>query len=82
MSFNRQLYVRLIRMIQPHWRRIAIAMLAMLGVSGITALIAFLIKPALDDIFFGKRLDMLYILPPRSLSSTSLKGCSFTPMNI
>lgn len=40
-----------------------IAIGAMLGVSGITALMAFLVKPVLDDIFFDKRLDMLYLLP-------------------
>ena len=64
-------------MIQPYWRRIAIAMLAMVGVSGITALIAFLIKPALDDIFFGKRLDMLYILPPLVIVLYFFKGLFF-----
>ncbi len=52
-------------------------MLAMLGVSGITALIAFLIKPALDDIFFGKRLDMLYILPPLVIVLYFFKGLFF-----
>ena len=77
MSYNRQLYLRLLRMIQPYWRRIAIAMLAMVGVSGITALIAFLIKPALDDIFFGKRLDMLYILPPLVIVLYFFKGLFF-----
>jgi subfamily B ATP-binding cassette protein MsbA len=77
MSYNRQLYIRLLRMIQPHWRRIAIAMLAMLGVSGITALIAFLIKPALDDIFFGKRLEMLYVLPPLVIVLYFFKGLFF-----
>jgi ATP-binding cassette, subfamily B, bacterial MsbA len=54
MSYNRQLYIRLFKMIKPYWRRVIVAMLAMHGVSGIIALIAFLIKPALDDIFFAK----------------------------
>jgi ATP-binding cassette, subfamily B, bacterial MsbA len=49
----------------------------MLGVSGITALIAFLIKPALDDIFFAKRLDMLYILPPLVIVLYFFKGLFF-----
>jgi ATP-binding cassette, subfamily B, bacterial MsbA len=74
MSYNRQLYIRLLGMIQPHWRRVIIAMVAMLGVSGITALIAFLIKPALDDIFFAKRMDMLYILPPLVIVLYFFKG--------
>jgi ATP-binding cassette, subfamily B, bacterial MsbA len=74
MSENRQLYNRLFQQLKPYWRRIAIAMLAMLGVSGITALIAFLIKPALDEIFFGKRQDMLYILPPLVIVLYFFKG--------
>ena len=77
MIHNRELYLRLGRLIQPYWRRIIIAMLAMLGVSGITALIAFLIKPALDEIFFGKRLDMLYILPPLVIILYFFKGLFF-----
>lgn len=77
MIHNRELYLRLWRLIQPYWRRIVIAMVAMLGVSGITALIAFLIKPALDEIFFGKRLDMLYILPPLVILLYALKGAFY-----
>ncbi len=77
MITHRTLYLRLWRLIQPFWRRIIIAMLAMLGVSGITALIAFLIKPALDDIFFAKRLEMLYILPPLVVLLYFLKGFFF-----
>ena len=77
MSENRQLYNRLFQQLKPYWRRIIIAMLAMLGVSGITALIAFLIKPALDDIFFGKRQDMLYILPPLVIVLYFFKGLFF-----
>ncbi len=74
MSENRQLYSRLFQQIKPYWRRVVIAMLAMIGISGITALIAFLIKPALDDIFFAKRLDMLYILPPLVIVLYFFKG--------
>ena len=74
LSHNRDLYLRLWLLVQPYWRRILIAMLAMLGVSGLTALIAFLIKPALDDIFFGKRQDMLYLLPPLVIVLYAFKG--------
>jgi subfamily B ATP-binding cassette protein MsbA len=77
MIYQRDLYLRLARLIRPYWQRLAIAMVAMLGVSGITALIAFLIKPALDEIFFGKRLEMLYILPPLVILLYLLKGVFF-----
>ncbi len=77
MTRNQELYLRLWRLIRPYWRRILIAMAAMVGVSGITALIAFLIKPALDDIFFAKRLEMLYLLPPLVVVLYFLKGLFF-----
>jgi ATP-binding cassette, subfamily B, bacterial MsbA len=77
MSYNRQLYLRFFQMIKPYWRRVFIAILAMLGVSGITALIAFLIKPARDDIFFAKRVDILYILPPLAIALYFFKGLFF-----
>ncbi|MDD3581219.1 MAG: lipid A export permease/ATP-binding protein MsbA [Desulfobacca sp.] len=69
-----ELYLRLLRLIQPHWWRLLIAMAAMLGVSGITALMAFLVKPVLDDIFFDKRLNMLYLLPPLIIGLYVAKG--------
>jgi subfamily B ATP-binding cassette protein MsbA len=59
-----QLYIRLLGYLKPHRGRFAAATLAMLGVSTITALLAYLVKPVLDDIFFAKRLEMLYFLPP------------------
>lgn len=74
MSQFRQLYFRLLQQVKPFWWRLLIAMLAMLGVSGITALIAFLIKPAMDDIFFGKRLDMVIWLSGGVIILYFLKG--------
>ncbi|HZE20851.1 MAG TPA: ABC transporter transmembrane domain-containing protein, partial [Desulfobaccales bacterium] len=58
-----KLYKRLLTYLKPHKGRMIAAILAMVGVSAITALLAYLVKPVLDDIFFAKRLDMLYLLP-------------------
>ncbi|RLA87212.1 MAG: lipid A export permease/ATP-binding protein MsbA [Deltaproteobacteria bacterium] len=69
-----ELYLRLLKYVRPHWWRLLIAMAAMLGVSGITALMAFLVKPVLDDIFFDKRLNMLYLLPPLIIALYVVKG--------
>ncbi|MBW1917412.1 MAG: lipid A export permease/ATP-binding protein MsbA [Deltaproteobacteria bacterium] len=69
-----ELYFRLLKYVRPHWWRMIIAMGAMLGVSGITALMAFLVKPVLDDIFIDKRLNMLYILPPLIIVLYLVKG--------
>ena len=38
------------------------AIAAMLGVSGLTALLAYMVKPVLDDVFFAKQENMLYLL--------------------
>jgi subfamily B ATP-binding cassette protein MsbA len=69
-----RLYARLLTYLKPHkWRMVA-AIAAMVGVSGITALLAFLVKPVLDDIFFAKRLNMLYFLPPLIVFIYLIKG--------
>ncbi len=69
-----KLYFRLLTYVRPHWLRLALAMAAMLGVSGITALLAFLVKPVLDDIFFKQQMDMLFLLPPLIILLYAVKG--------
>ncbi|MFZ5453393.1 MAG: lipid A export permease/ATP-binding protein MsbA [Thermodesulfobacteriota bacterium] len=63
MKRDLQLYFRLLRYLKPMWLRFVVATVAMLTVSAITALLAFLVKPVLDDVFFAKRVEMLYLLP-------------------
>jgi subfamily B ATP-binding cassette protein MsbA len=50
------------------------AIAAMLGVSAITALLAYMVKPVLDDVFFAKRENMLYLLPPLVVILYLVKG--------
>lgn len=69
-----RLYLRLLSYVRSYWHRFAVAVLAMLGVSGITALLAYLVKPVLDDVFFGKNLTMLYVLPPLVVLLYAVKG--------
>jgi subfamily B ATP-binding cassette protein MsbA len=74
-----QLYKRLIKYLKPHKGRMIAAIFGMIGVSAITALLAYLVKPVLDDIFFAKRLNMLYLLPPLVVIIYLVKGVlSFT----
>jgi subfamily B ATP-binding cassette protein MsbA len=56
------------------WVRFLIATVAMLTVSGLTALLAYLVKPVLDDVFFAKRVEMLYLLPPLVVILYFIKG--------
>uniref|UniRef100_A0A7C5AMN6 Lipid A export permease/ATP-binding protein MsbA n=1 Tax=Desulfobacca acetoxidans TaxID=60893 RepID=A0A7C5AMN6_9BACT len=74
MKDDLKLYLRLLSYVRGFWLRFLVAVLAMLGVSGITALLAYLVKPVLDDVFFGKNLAMLYILPPLVVLLYAVKG--------
>ncbi len=55
---------RLIQLIKPYWVRLLAAMFCMLMFGGLTALMAFMVKPVLDDLFFQKKISMLALLPP------------------
>jgi subfamily B ATP-binding cassette protein MsbA len=63
MKQDLKLYFRLLGYLKPVRLRLAVATGAMLAVSGLTALLAYLVKPVLDEVFFAKRADMLYLLP-------------------
>ncbi len=62
-SAERESIGRLISLVKPHWRRMALAALCMIGVSSFTALTAYIIRPAMDDIFVKKDVHMLYLMP-------------------
>ena len=71
-------YKRLLTLVLPYWRRLAVAMLCMLAVGGCTAASAYLIKPVLDDIFINKKEEMLRMLPFAVLFVFAVKGlCSW-----
>jgi|UniRef100_A0A7V6A0X4 subfamily B ATP-binding cassette protein MsbA len=69
-----RLYFRLLTYVKLYWPRFLGAAAAMLLVSGITALLAYLVKPFLDDVFFKKNLQMLYLLPPLLVALYAAKG--------
>ncbi len=57
------IYKRLLTYLKPYWLRLVIASLLMLVISGCQALLAFLVKPVLDDIFIAKDVGMLKVIP-------------------
>ncbi|MGA9754562.1 MAG: lipid A export permease/ATP-binding protein MsbA [Desulfobaccales bacterium] len=69
-----RLYFRLLTYLKPHTWRMTAAIVAMLGVSALTALLAYMVKPVLDDVFFAKRENMLYLLPPLVVVLYLIKG--------
>jgi len=67
---------RLLELIRPHLRRLALAGTCMLLVSAASAGTAYLIKPAMDEIFIKKDLAMLKLLPAAFLLVSLIKALS------
>lgn len=60
---NRHLILRCLSYFMPFKLKVAAAFLSMFVVAGSTAAMAYLVKPAIDDIFVRKDLDALKLLP-------------------
>ncbi|MGD8437585.1 MAG: lipid A export permease/ATP-binding protein MsbA [Syntrophobacterales bacterium] len=59
---QRDIYRRMLKLVKPHWHRLAIAMVCMVGVAICTAALPYLVQPVLDDIFIKKKAEMLKFL--------------------
>jgi subfamily B ATP-binding cassette protein MsbA len=57
------LFKRLLKLAKPHALKFAAAMVCMLIVGVTTSALAFLVKPALDEIFLKRNADMLLWIP-------------------
>ena len=57
------LYKRLFPYLKPYWKRFGLACLCTLPLSFCSAGIAFLVQPALDDVFLKNDLQMLTLIP-------------------
>ncbi len=68
------LYRRLLELIKPYWIKLAFAMVCMIFVSLLTSAQAFLVKPALDDIFLKRDEKTLFFLPLAIILLFLLKG--------
>ncbi len=71
-------FKRLLQLAKPHAARFFIALLCMLVVGATTSALAFLVKPALDEIFLKKNSDMLKWIPLAVVGIYLTKGvCSY-----
>jgi len=68
------IYRRMLTYVRPYLPRLFFAMLFMVFVSGFQGAVAFLVKPALDDIFINKDQGRLAIIPVLVLAVYLLKG--------
>ena len=72
------IYRRLLAYLSPYYGKLTLAGFCMVGVALLTASLAYLVKPALDEIFFNKQLRMLYLIPAVVILVYVLKGvCDF-----
>ncbi len=72
------IFKRLLRLSKPHMPKFLLAMLCMLVVGTSTSALAFLVKPALDEIFLNKNASMLMFIPLAVIGLYLLKGvCSY-----
>ncbi|HSB06993.1 MAG TPA: lipid A export permease/ATP-binding protein MsbA [Thermodesulfobacteriota bacterium] len=68
------LYRRLLELIRPYLTKVILAMICMVFVSFFTAAQAYLVQPALDDVFLKKDERMLFLLPIAIVLLFLLKG--------
>jgi subfamily B ATP-binding cassette protein MsbA len=68
------LYRRLLELIKPYRTKLVFAMICMVFVSLLTAGQAYLVQPALDDVFMKKDEKMLFLLPIAIIFLFLVKG--------
>ena len=68
------LYRRLLELLKPYWTKVVFAMICMAFVSLFTAAQAYLVQPALDDVFLKKDERMLFLLPIAIILLFLVKG--------
>jgi subfamily B ATP-binding cassette protein MsbA len=73
------IFKRLLQLAKPHRAKFILAMFCMLVVGAMTASLAFLVKPALDEIFLKKNADLLIWMPIIVIIIYFIKGiCNYT----
>lgn len=73
-SFIKPRHLELIRLIKESWLTLFLATICLLVVAGTTAVSAYLIKPALDDVFISKDGRMLKLIPIAVIIVYFLRG--------
>jgi subfamily B ATP-binding cassette protein MsbA len=72
------IFKRLLKLARPHGLKFLVAMICMLVVGATTSALAFLVKPALDEIFLKKNAEMLWWIPLAVVGIYLTKGaCNY-----
>lgn len=65
---------KIIKLTRPYWKMVFVSIILSLMVSGITAAIAWAVKPALDEIFADKKYEYLKLVPAAVFLLFAFKG--------
>jgi len=65
---------KLLNFVKDSWFLLFLAMICLLGVAAATPIMAYLVKPVLDDVFIKKDYDMLYLLTFAVVFVSLIKG--------
>jgi subfamily B ATP-binding cassette protein MsbA len=71
---NKEILIRLYRVLEPYQKKLVIAMVAMVAVAGFSGAQAYMVKPLLDEIFVNKDPLLLNLLPLALLAVFFVKG--------
>jgi subfamily B ATP-binding cassette protein MsbA len=71
-----RILLRLAPYLKSHWRSVAAGALCALAAGSLTGAIAWLVKPAMDDIFISRDLRMLTLVPLAILAVSLVKGAA------
>lgn len=69
-----RLYLRLLEYMRPYWGRLIAAAVFSGAVAALTGAYAWLVRPALDEIFINKNVTWLVFLPVALMAVSVLKG--------
>ncbi|MBE0425111.1 MAG: ABC transporter ATP-binding protein [Nitrospirae bacterium] len=67
-------FKRIFRLVKPYWGRVALAGILSLIVSGLNGSLAWLVKPAMDEILIKKDVNLLILLPVAVFAIFLFKG--------
>lgn len=56
-------YKNIFQTVRPYWKRVAVAGLASIVISGLSGSLAWMVKPIMDDVFVKKDTHLLYFIP-------------------
>ncbi len=67
-------YKKIFHLVKPYWKRVAVAGIVSLFISGLNASLAWLVKPAMDGLLAKDNLDMLRLVPFAVFAVFLVKG--------